>query len=90
MIEDTTQITDEFGFNELELQPHYSSESENENNLNDLNELNDKNYDTCADCENKFKRIGGGIYVGVLSYCNDCSAKKVDVVVDKNVVLVVM
>ncbi len=33
--------------------------------------------DTCVKCEKTFNRSGGGTYDGVLSYCNDCYATRV-------------
>jgi hypothetical protein len=43
----------------------------------DYNDDEKRDDDTCVKCEKTFNRIGGGIYDGVLSYCNNCHATSI-------------
>ena len=80
---ETTVETENFGFLEDDIQPNYSSDDEFDENAteknngdkdltNDSKKCDSSEDDICVKCENKFKRIGGGVYDGLLSYCNDC------------------
>ncbi len=90
MIDDSVQAAsiDDFGMSDQDLLPsnyfNYGSDG-------DYNDDEKRDDDTCVKCEKTFNRIGGGIYDGVLSYCNDChaasivTATKDDKVVDTTV-----
>ena len=73
MFKETENNSAEFGLTEFDLQPNYESDGENDNSNE---EKSVKDEDTCIVCENKFNKVGGGIMVGVLSYCNVCKDNK--------------
>ena len=70
MIDDSVQAenADDFGMSEHDIRPS--------NNGSDDEKDEKRDDDTCVKCEKTFNRIGG-IYDGVLSYCNDCHATSI-------------